>query len=62
MDAIYEFVICCVILYGMIIENEWEKNLKLALFDGLKRYDLPSIIYGKHQRIKKFTSSLQFER
>jgi len=46
----------------MIIENEWEKNLKLALFDGLKRYDLPSIIYGKHQRIKKFTSSLQFER
>lgn len=47
MDAIYEFVICYVTLYDMIIENGWEQNVKLALFDGSKRFDLPSIIYGK---------------
>jgi hypothetical protein len=46
----------------MIIENGWDQNAKLALFDGSTRFDLPSIIYGKQQRIKKSTSSLQFER
>jgi hypothetical protein len=32
MDAIYDLMMCCVTLYNMIIEDEWDQNLA-PLFD-----------------------------
>jgi hypothetical protein len=61
MDAIYDLMMCCVILHNMISKNQQAQNLE-SLFDGAnvahskKRFDLTSI-HERHTRIREICKS-----